>query len=427
MDGNTTREYVGAWRIRPASAPTSPGAPSSLSTPRIGSLGSGSPVFYRDIVVGEVLGYHLPEGNGPISVNLFVREPYDKWVRTGTHFWNASGLRVEFGGQGVHVQVASLQAVLSGGISFGTPDVDRDDPVAQADTTFRLYDDEDAANAAGFKQRIAAVAYLTTSASGLSVGSPVQIYGITVGIVTNVELQLDASKAVARVRVAMDIQPERLVPFGGNAEEPPDVVAQRLVDNGLRVELATSSYLTGSQVVSFEFPPNPEPAKIGHEGDAIVLPSQGGGGISTILSSLSDVAQKVQAIPFAQIGSNANALIGSLNTLVAGPEMKKTLSSVSATMTDVQGLVKHADAGLTPLLKRLPDMSNDLQQTLARTNRLVGSVDAGYGSNSQFSRDLERLMAQLNDTARSIRLLADFLDRHPESLIRGRTAQGAER
>jgi paraquat-inducible protein B len=72
-------------------------------------------------------------------------------------------------------------------------------------------------------------------------------------------------------------------------------------------------------------------------------------------------------------------------------------------------------------------MSADLQQTLARSNRLVGSVDSSYGSNSQFQRDLERLMSQLNDTARSIRLLADFLDRHPESLIRGRTEQGVDR
>ena len=94
---------------------------------------------------------------------------------------------------------------------------------------------------------------------------------------------------------------------------------------------------------------------------------------------------------------------------------------------DVQGLVKRTDAGLTPLLKRLPEISNNLDQTLSRASQLVGSVDNGYGSNSQFSRDLERLMSQFNDAARSIRLLANFLDAHPEALIRGRTNQGSER
>ena len=114
-----------------------PGTTFVLNTQRIGSLGSGSPVFYRDIVVGEVLDYHLPEGNGPITVNIFVRGPYDKWVRTGTRFWNASGLNVELGSQGVHVELESIQAVLSGGVAFGTEEDSRDTPLAKSDTAVR--------------------------------------------------------------------------------------------------------------------------------------------------------------------------------------------------------------------------------------------------------------------------------------------------
>ena len=89
--------------------------------------------------------------------------------------------------------------------------------------------------------------------------------------------------------------------------------------------------------------------------------------------------------------------------------------------------MKRTDAGLTPLMRRLPEISDNLDRTLNRASQLVGSVDTGYGGNSQFSRDLDRLMSQFNDAARSIRLLADFLDRHPEALIRGRTNEGAER
>jgi len=163
------------------------------------------------------------------------------------------------------------------------------------------------------------------------------------------------------------------------------------------------------------------------EGGAVVLPTQSGGGLTDLTTSLSALMAKVNAIPFEQIGANANGALAGLNGILAGPELKQTIASLTTTLQEVQGLVKHADAGMTPLFKRLPEMSADLQATLARANHLVGSADSGYGSNSQFQRDLERLMAQLNDTARSIRLLADFLDRHPEALIRGRTAQGAEK
>ncbi len=121
-----------------------PGTTFVLKTSRIGSLGSGSPVFYRDIVVGEVLGYQLPEGNGPITVNVFVRAPYDKWVRTGTRFWNASGVRVQLGGEGFHVELESLQAVLSGGVAFSTPEESRDTPSAKP-TPLHLFSNEESA------------------------------------------------------------------------------------------------------------------------------------------------------------------------------------------------------------------------------------------------------------------------------------------
>jgi paraquat-inducible protein B len=423
--GQDQREFTGL-EDPPGVRSDEPGTTFVLNTPRLGSLGSGSPVFYRDIVVGEVLGYHLPEGNGPITVNVFVKAPYDKWVRTGTRFWNASGLQIALGGQGVHVELESIQAVLSGGVAFGTQEDDRDSAVAKQDSTFPLFPNEEAAQTAGFKQRVPFVLYFQSSVSGLGPGSPVQVYGQTVGNVTDVSLQLDPATAIARVRVAIDIQPERLNSMGGNSNEKPETVAQRLVDRGMRAEVSTLSYITGQSAVSFEFLPSQPHVVIGKEGDAIILPTQNGG-LSGIMASFSDIAAKLDAVPFADIGANANGALAAVNALVGSPELKRAVSSLSSTLQDVQTLVKRTDAGLEPLMRRLPQMSNDLQQTLAHTNQLVGSVNTGYGANSQFSRDLERLMAQFNDAARSVRLLANFLDSHPEALIRGRTNQGAER
>ena len=403
-----------------------PGTTFVLDTQQIGSLGSGSPVFYRGIVVGEVLGYHLPEGNGQITVNVFVKAPYDKWVRTGTRFWNASGLNIAFGGGGLRVQLESLQAVLSGGVAFNTPNDARESPSAKQDADFELFANETAAESAGYKQRIRTVMYFQTSTSGLIPGSAVQIYGQQVGTVTDVALELDPVHATARVRVAAEIQPERLKPLGGDPKETPETLSRRLVDHGLRAELITTSYITGALAISFEFPPNPAPATISMEGDAIVLPTLGGG-MSGLITSASEIMQKVNAIPFTQIGTNASALLATLNATVGGPEVKQALNAATGALIDVQGLVKRTDAGLTPLMRRLPEIANNLDQTLSRASQLVGSVNTGYGTNSQFSRELDRLMSQFNDAARSIRLLANFLDSHPEALIRGRANQGADR
>jgi paraquat-inducible protein B len=95
-------------------------------------------------------------------------------------------------------------------------------------------------------------------------------------------------------------------------------------------------------------------------------------------------------------------------------------------MVDVQDIARKLDTDATPALKRLPAIAAQLQEAITKANRLIGSVNAGYGDDSRFRRDLDRLLPQLTDTARSIRALADLLSRHPEALIKGRTNTGKE-
>lgn len=135
---------------------------------------------------------------------------------------------------------------------------------------------------------------------------------------------------------------------------------------------------------------------------------------------------KINRIDFAAIGANLVGITAGLSGTINGPELKKSLAALEATMTDVQDVARKLDAGATPALARLPQISSDLQETLAKANRLTGSVNSAYGNNSRFSRELDRLMPQLNETARAFRALADLLSRHPEALIQGRTTTGKE-
>ena len=113
-----------------------PGRTFTLDARRVGSLTAGAPVFWRDVTVGEVLGYDIGDGTGPVLVHIFVHAPYDGFVREKSHFWNASGLSVQAGAQGVHIEVASLQALLSGGVAFNTPAAGDPSPAAPARPSF---------------------------------------------------------------------------------------------------------------------------------------------------------------------------------------------------------------------------------------------------------------------------------------------------
>lgn len=402
-----------------------PGRTFVLRASRVGSIGSGAPVFYRDVAVGEVLGYDMQGGAGPVIINIFIHKPYDDYVHDGSRFWNASGLSVEFGSSGVHVELESLQALLSGGVAFDTPREARDrTPVSKANATFVLYKNQTDADAAGYQQRVPCVAYFDSSVRGLGPGSPVQVYGIQIGLVTDVRLEFAANGRL-QVRVQMEIQPQRV--FGPDNPGPsgdPLAVTQALVDHGLRAEVQSNNLLTGQMVVALDFLADAPRVQVRKEGDLIVLPSKSGG-IDSITAALSDFTQKLDSIPLDKIGANLNELLASMNTTLGGQETKETLRSLAKTMADAQDLVRRADAGLSPVLKRLPDIATELQEAATRANRVLGSVNNGYGQDSNFQRSLQRTLDQVNEAARSIRILADYLDRHPEALIRGRVSPAA--
>ena len=162
------------------------------------------------------------------------------------------------------------------------------------------------------------------------------------------------------------------------------------------------------------------------EGDAFVLPSTEGGGFSGLQASVSALLGKVNDIPFKQIGDNLNGVLKGANTTVNGPQLQQALSSLSTALASAKELVENLNSGTAPALRQLPAMVTQLQQTLTGVNKLVLSVNNGYGGDTQFSRDLDRLLIQTNDAVRSIRALADLLARHPEALVKGRPGEGTE-
>ena len=401
-DGPAKLDYAGLEQP-PGVRYGEPGRTFVLKSERVGSLTAGAPVFWRDITVGEVLGYDIGDGKGPVTLNIFVRAPYDGFVRSKSHFWNASGLSVQVGAAGFHVEIASLQALLSGGVAFDTPLQVGDTVQAAAETVFPLYHSYDEAQASGFTTSQAFVTYFQSSVRGLVKGASVEFYGIQVGTVTGVTLQPDTAIDGIRVRVDLEIQPERVLGLNGVAAEDPVTTARRLVARGMKAQLQTASYITGQQVLSLNIPPGATPGEIVQDGKDLVIPSQGGG-LDNILAAVTDMAAKLDRLPLDQIGQNLNG----------------TLRSASGALASVQELVRNANAGLTPLFRRVPEITAALQDAAAKASRTFGSLDNSYGSNSQFQRELERAMTQVGDTARSIRILADFLDRHPEALVRGR-------
>ena len=392
---------------------------------RLGSVSLGSPVFFRDISVGEVLGWDIADMAEYATIHVFVRAPFDKYVNDETRFWDASGLSVKLGGDGVEVQLQSLRALVLGGIAFDTM-AGTQAAISAQGHVFPLFPNRDAAQAASYSRKVQLVSYFPGSVRGLAVGADVTLHGLKVGQVTGVRLTYDTAKDQILAPVRFEVEPERVLGIGHevfkNAQEGMDL----LVGLGLRATLQSANLITGQMLVALEFVPDAPAATVTESDGAFVMPTTEAGGFSGLTASATELLRKVNAIPFDSLGKKLNQTVAGLDTIVNGPEVKQALISLNATLSSVQDTVQHLDTGLAPTMKRLPDMAASLQKTMGDANKLVLSLQAGYGDNTQFNRDLDRLLIQLNDATRSIRALADLLARHPEALIKGRPAGGVE-
>ncbi len=412
----------------PMLEPGNPGHHFQLTAPRLGALSIGSPVFFRDVDVGKVVDWRLARDAGSVMLDIFVSAPYDRWVHDDSRFWNTSGVTVKLAPEGIKLQVDSVKAALLGGITFDTSNPTEQSLASSDGHGFKLYPDADLAKSSTAPRRASLATYMTGSVGGLGVGAPVMLMGLRIGDVTSVEPQFDNDTNQPRVRVAFTVQLGIVKPAG--RKSPPHFPEgwRVLVKDGLRTHLEGGNLITGQKMLSLKIDADAAPAGLGEEEGTLIIPSSesSGGGLDDVATSATQLLKKIDRMPFEQIGFNLNGALKGANDVVNGPQLKQALTHLNGALMSAQQLVRHADAGAAPALKRLPAISAELQDALTQVKALTGSVSAGSAGNSKFARDLDQVLTEVSDTAESVRMVADLLSRHPEALIRGRTARAAE-
>jgi paraquat-inducible protein B len=397
-----------------------------LLTDRLGNVGPGSSVYYRGLAVGEVARYELPGMDKPLQLHIFVRDPYAGYVYDGSRFWNASGISLKTTGQGFKLQLESLDAVLGGGVVFDTPSTARIGEPAKADHVFPLFDDADSVENATYTHKAPYLVYFLGSVAGLQAGSPVQLRGITIGQVTDVHMELSPKDLSLHVPVTIELETERIQMEGGQSTpEQSESILEALVKRGLRAQLQSASLITGQMLVSLDFFPNSPPAEIVKKGKYPELPSVPSD-LQGIMRSLTGLLDKVAKLPLDQIMANANDMLSGASKLVNGPELTQAVKSLNDALTSVKVLARTMNTDAGPLIAALKGAAVAGEAALNQATTTLASADKTLGSNSQFSRDLTSLMSQLKDAARSIRVLTDYLEQHPEALVRGKSDGGSQ-
>ncbi|MEP7242247.1 MAG: MlaD family protein [Gammaproteobacteria bacterium] len=457
--GEPRRNFIGL-EDPPLQRPDTAGSSFTLSTDDLGSLTRGSQITYRGVTVGEVQGYSLDADGQNIDVTAFVRAPYDRLVHPETRFWNAGGVDVSVGAQGVRVRANSWQQLLAGGISFETRPAARKTAPSPTDARFTLYDNRRKAMRAPSTQELVYVADFSGNLRGVDTGTAVELEGTEVGEVRESHLKYDPQRRTLVNFVTMAIDPSLVeiagmpgAGAGADADADADAGAgagagadadagagagagagtgtdagaggsagagtgagvaagagadrrkivakwfETLVAQGLRAQVSTTSFLTGVKIIALDMEKGAQPARLERVGEYVKIPTAPSGDIGDILASL-------------------RAVLKNVDRATAGPELGHALKSLDETMTRLDHITQDVEPDLKALIKSLRDTSDAAQGTLNSVQGVIGA--GGTVGGTAGGTDLPKLMRELTEAARSVRGLADYLDRHPEALLRGR-------
>ena len=381
-----------------------PGREYVLHAKDIGSLSIGSTVFYRHISAGQVVAYSLDPNGDSVTIKVFINSPYDTFVTRETRFWQASGIDMSVDSEGVKLHTESLASILEGGVAFQPIPGAKPSPQSPEDTSFSMYSDKERAMREADTMAQTFVMYFQGSLRGLSVGAPVDLSGIQIGEVKRLSVEYDRVAGMLRFPVEVDIFPQRIRdrPRAGRAakaDDESDIGGHAMIDSmvahGMRAELKTGSLLTGQKIVSVEVEKRPPADRVDWNEHPPIFPTASGG-LDEIQDSIGSIAKKLDQVPYDRLSTRLMATLATL---------QDTLKSTDQVMHQVNGSIAPQ---VTATLKEAEDAMKNAKEALS--------------SEAPLQNDLGSTLLELSHAARSVSALADYLERHPEALIRGKPA-----
>ncbi len=285
-----------------------------------------------------------------------------------------------------------------------------------------------------FDERLTGIMYFDESISGLDIGAPLDFQGVRIGTVTGVGIEMDPSQDGAVYRpVSFQIEFNRIYFSGGERargnEAKEDI--ERLVQmHGLRARLAMQSILTGKLKVELGYFPDTPINRKNRDITSWEMP--------TVPSPLSTVTREVQALPLSDIIQESHRVVSNLAELLDPEVTRTTMVALNTTLTNLDEVLNGVKGTIQPLTTEGVEAIRDLRVMLQDVQSMMGKVDeqiepllASMTHTSQrvgslldpespMRGEINLLIGELRETSRSIRLLTEYLEQHPEALVRGK-------
>ncbi|WP_027716587.1 MlaD family protein [Desulfuromonas sp. TF] len=286
------------------------------------------------------------------------------------------------------------------------------------------------------------VTYFEGSVKGLNVGSPVMFRGVKVGAVNDITIMADPATGRVTIPVIFSLQPARFKGTRAEFQREPKSI-EKAVEAGLRAQLETQSFVTGQLMVSLDFFPDKPARFVGLVKEYPEVPS--------IPTPLEELQKTVENLPIKEMVETLNHTLAGVDRLVNDIDAKRTMQSLDAALEETRALMQNlngrvgtlaesmeraarsADSALVETKKTMVTVSEDIRQTLSEVQTTLDSARSAlknsertlqtYGEDSPMAGQMYRTMRNLSEVTRSLRQVTDYLERHPEALLRGKAAE----
>jgi paraquat-inducible protein B len=296
-----------------------------------------------------------------------------------------------------------------------------------------------------FAEKTQYVLYFKGSVKGLSIGAPVVFRGVKIGTVTDIQLHFDAKDLSIRIPVIIEIEREKFKQVRDREVER-DQHIQPLIDRGLRAQLTMQSMVTGQLMVNIDFFPETPIVLTGVESEHTEIP--------TISSGFEELLETIEDLPLQVLFDKLVSSVEGIETLVKAPETRESINSLNEALKSAKKTLDDIDMQIQPLMTNIEETSDaaraafvQAEKTLAmeegvpgdlaaslkktldtastaleETEKTISSIQESVAEDSALSYEMSTMLKDLSAAARSIRVLADYFERHPEALIKGKGA-----
>ncbi len=348
-----------------------PGTTFILKSKNLGSISRGSSIKYRGITVGSVTKYKLMEDHSDVQIEIFIESPHDKYITNYSRFWNISGVSIELDSKGFEFDMESVSSLVVGGIAFTNEYAPQNVVPAKQNNIFILHSSEEPDIEEVLTFGAPMKLYFDNGVSGLSLGAPVEYKGIRIGTVEKVGVETDKVKNEIATFAMIDIEPERLptddLSSNLSTRERTKLVYrffEHMVSQGVRAQLK-SNILTGQSLIVFDVFKDAKAEEVRYVNDIAIIPTVPET-VSGLIKQINELLARLGALPMENIGKNLDEATESMNDLI------KSLNVEEGGMTGVQ---------------------------------------------------VNETLNELSKAARSIRVMSEYLERHPEALIKGKRVE----